>query len=70
MRGNESRKREEDEGSEGGGAINYGIRSAQKKVYVLVSFFARPFVSLVSHIVRYAPFFSDKGASLRKLHST
>ena len=53
-----------------GGTINYGIRSAQKKVYVLVSFFARPFVSLVSHIVRYAPSFSDKGAFLRKLHST
>ena len=56
-----------------GCSINYGIRNVQKEsAYVLVAFrfLARPFVSFVSHIARYAPSSTDKSSSLRNQKST
>ena len=37
---------------------------SKESAYVLVGFLARPFVSFVSHIARYAPFTTDKSSSL------
>ena len=56
-----------------GCSINYGIRNVQtESAYVLVAFrfLARPFVSFVSHIARYAPSSTDKSSSLRNQKST
>ena len=38
---------------------------SKESAYVLVGFLARPFVSFVSHIARYAPSSTDKSTSLR-----
>ena len=45
---------------------------SKESVYVLVAFcfLARPFVSFVSHIARYAPSLTDKSSSLRNQKST
>ena len=56
-----------------GCSINYGKRNVQKKVLTFWSFFcflARPFVSFVSHIARYAPSSTDKSLSLKNQKST
>ena len=38
---------------------------SKESAYVLVGFFARHFVSFISHVVRYVPFSTDKSSSLR-----
>ncbi|MDD7727146.1 MAG: hypothetical protein PUJ30_04505, partial [Bacteroidales bacterium] len=43
---------------------------SKESAYVLVGFLARPFVSFVSHIARYAPSSTDKSSSLRNQKST
>ena len=45
---------------------------SKESAYVLVAFcfLARPFVSFVSHIARYAPSLTDKRSSLRNQKST
>ena len=43
---------------------------SKESSYVLVGFLARPFVSFVSHIARYAPSLTDKSSSLRNQKST
>ena len=43
---------------------------SKESAYVLVGFLARPFVSFVSHIARYAPSSTDKNLSLRNQKST
>ena len=43
---------------------------SKESAYVLVGFLARPFVSFVSHIARYAPSSTDKSPSLRNQKST
>ena len=40
-------------------------KCSKESAYVLVGFLARPFVSFVSHIARYAPSSTDKSSSLR-----
>ena len=47
-------------------------KCSKESVYVLVAFrfLARPFVSFVSHIARYAPSSTDKSSSLRNQKST
>ena len=42
---------------------------SKESAYVLVGFLARPFVSFVSHIARYAPSLTDKSLSLRNQKS-
>ena len=53
----------------------YNLRDEERSkesAYVLVAFcfLARPFVSFVSHIARYAPSSTDKSSSLRNQKST
>ena len=43
---------------------------SKESAYVLVGFLARPFVSFVSRIARYAPSSTDKSSSLRNQKST
>ena len=43
---------------------------SKESAYVLVGFLARPFVSFVSHIARYAPSSTDKSLSLKNQKST
>ena len=55
--------------------VFYKLRDKERSkesVYVLVAFcfLARPFVSFVSHIARYAPSLTDKSSSLRNQKST
>ena len=47
--------------------VFYKLRDKERSkesAYVLVGFLARPFVSFVSHIARYAPSLTDKSSSL------
>lgn len=55
--------------------VFYKLRDKERSkesAYVLVAFrfLARPFVSFVSHIARYAPSSTDKSSSLRNQKST
>ena len=55
--------------------VFYKLRDKERSkesAYVLVAFrfLARPFVSFVSHIARYAPSLTDKSSSLRNQKST
>ena len=53
--------------------VFYKLRDKERSkesAYVLVGFLARPFVSFVSHIARYAPSSTDKSSSLRNQKST
>ena len=55
--------------------VFYKLREKERSkesAYVLVAFrfLARPFVSFVSHIARYAPSLTDKSSSLRNQKST
>ena len=59
--------------------LDYGVfyklrdkERSKESAYVLVAFrfLARPFVSFVSHIARYAPSSTDKSSSLRNQKST
>ena len=60
---------------EKGYGVFYKLRDKERSkesAYVLVAFrfLARPFVSFVSHIARYAPSSTDKSSSLRNQKST
>ena len=53
--------------------VFYKLRDKERSkesAYVLVGFLARPFVSFVSHIARYAPSSSHKTSSLRNQEPT
>ena len=55
--------------------VFYKLRDKERSkdsAYVLIAFrfLARPFVSFVSHIARYAPSSTDKSSSLRNQKST
>ena len=43
----------------------YFLERSKESAYVLVGFFAHSSVSFISHVVRYAPFSTDKSSSLR-----
>ena len=55
--------------------VFYKLRDKERSkesanILVAFCFLARPFVSFVSHIVRYAPSSTDKSSSLRNQKST
>ena len=55
--------------------VFYKLRDKERSkenayVWVAFRFLARPFVSFVSHIARYAPSLTDKSSSLRNQKST